>query len=112
MEIFNPSHISDNFYRSTINQSGRGTDIDRYIYSSQSGEGIGSFFGNLVRTVVPFLGSAIKGASNIAKPYIKGALKDILTTGTKRAVNKISGPIIHKKHKKHKKQKQRKWQSL
>lgn len=109
MEVFNPNHLNTSLYRSTINQSGRGAEIDRYIYSNQSGEGIGSFFGNLVRTVVPFLQHSIKGAAKIAKPYLKDAAKQILTTGAKRAVDKISGTTDHKKHGK---RKRRKWQNL
>ena len=108
METFNPSTLNVSRYRSVINQNGSGDEIDRYIYS-QSGEGIGSFFGNLVRTVVPLLGQSIKGAANIAKPYLKSAAKEIVTTGAKRAINKISGPTIHKKHLK---QKPKKWRSL
>ena len=53
-----------------INQKGYGDDIDRYIYS-QSGEGLGSFFGNLVKKAIPILGKAIKGAA-------KGAAKATL----------------------------------
>ena len=124
MENFNPSHLNSSSYRSVINQSGSGGEIDRYIYS-QSGEGIGSFFGNLIRTVVPLLGQSIKGAAKIAKPYLQDAAKEIVVTGAKRAVNKISGPTDHKKHskrtvkisgatvhKKHSKRRRKKWQSL
>ena len=53
-----------------INQKWYGDDIDRYIYS-QSGEGLGSFFGNLVKKAIPILGKAIKGA---AKGAAKAAL--------------------------------------
>ena len=42
MEVFNPNQMRLMTYRSVINQSGNGTNIDRYIYSNQAGEGIGS----------------------------------------------------------------------
>ena len=103
METFNSSRGVD--YRSIINQSGSGSDIDRFIYSTQSGQGLGSFFGNFARTVVPFLGKAIKGSSKMAKPIIKNAAKELIATGAKRALAKTA-PVVHKKHKR------RKWQSL
>ena len=94
METFNPDRQSINSYRSTICQRGAGS-IDRYIYS-QNGEGIASFFGNLFRTVAPILGQAIKGAAQIAKPHLQRAATDIVTTGSKRALEKISGDIQRK----------------
>ena len=109
MEIFNPSNLNGPLYRSAINQSGKGAEIDRYIYSNQSGEGIGSFFGNLFRTAIPIIGQAIKGASKIAKPHLKNAAKEILATGAKRAIDKISRSSVHKKHAKNKR---KKWRSL
>ena len=109
MEIFNPINLNAPLYRSVINQSGKGAEIDRYIYSNQSGEGIGSFFGNLFRTVVPIIGQAIKGATKIAKPHLKNAAIEILATGAKRAVDNISGSTVHKKHVKNKR---KKWRNL
>lgn len=69
--------------------------MDRYIYS-QNGEGIASFFGNLFRAVSPILGQAIKGTVNIAKPHLKRAATDVITTGSKRVLEKISGDISKK----------------
>ena len=115
MEVFNPNQMRLTTYRSVINQSGNGTDMDRYIYSNQSGEGIGSFFGNLARYAIPLLGSAIKGIGKVVKPHLKRAAADIITTGTKRAVDKISGDIIHRTHspKSVKRRKRRgKWRNL
>ena len=94
MEVFNPNRQSINSYRSTISQSGAGS-IDQYIYS-QNGEGIASFFGNLFRTVLPILGQAIKGSVRIAKPHLQRAATDIVTTGSKRALEKISNDIKRK----------------
>ena len=100
MEVFNPNQMKLASYRSAINQSGSGAVMDRYIYSNQTGEGIGSFFGNLARiaNAMPLLGNAIKGAARIAKPYLKRAAADIITTGSKRAIDKITGDIIHTPH--------------
>ena len=114
MEVFNPNQMRLTTYRSVINQSGNGTDMDRYIYSNQAGEGIGSFFGNFARYVIPLLGSAIKGAAKVAKPHLKRAAADIITTGTKRAIDKISGDIIHRTHstKPVKRRRRGKWRNL
>lgn len=110
MEVFNTNNLKLADYRSVINQSGNGNDMDRYIYN-QEGEGIGSFFGNLARTVIPLLGKAIKGAAKIAKPHIQRAANDIISTGSKRAINRISSDIIHKSHSPKRKRRQ-KWRSL
>lgn len=113
MEVFNPTRVNESLYRSTINQNGGGADIDRYIYSNQAGQGLGSFFGNFVRTMVPFLGKAIKGSAAIAKPLLKNAAKELVSTGAKRVLSKISDPepVVHKRHKA-KRRRRRKWQSL
>ena len=110
MEVFNPASLRNASYRSVINQSGKGIDMDRYIYSMQ-GEGLGSFFGNLLKTAVPLLGRAIKGIVNIAKPHLKAAAKDLITAGAKRGIEKISTNLSHKPHKKSK-TKRAKWRSL
>ena len=94
MEVFRPDKYKVNLYDSTIVQSGAG-GIDRYIYS-QDGEGIASFFGNLFRNVSPMIGEAIKGATRIAKPHLKRAAADIVTAGSERALDKISGDIKEK----------------
>ena len=47
MERFDTSHL-DKIAFKAINQNGYGDDIDRYIYA-QSGEGLGSFFGKVVK---------------------------------------------------------------
>ena len=114
MEIFNPTRMDASIYRSVINQSGRGVDMDRYIYSSQSGEGIGSFFGNMLRSAMPVISRAIKGAATITKPHLKNAVKEIIATGSKRAVDKLSGDIVHKVHKPKRSSKRRKtqWRNL
>jgi len=111
MQVFDSSRLDTAMYRSVINQSGRGMEMDRYIYSNQSGEGIGSFFGNLLRTAIPLIGRSIKGAAVIAKPHLENAGKDIIAAGSKRALSKLSGDIVHKVHstKQPSKQRKRKW---
>ncbi len=89
MEVFRPDKFDANLYHSTIAQTGAG-DIDRYIYR-QDGEGIGSFFGNVFRTVAPLLGKAIKGAAQLAKPHLQRAATEVVTAGGKRVLDKISG---------------------
>ena len=95
MEIFNPNKLNVNTFRSVISQNGRGAGIDRYIYN-QSGEGIASFFGNLVKSAIPLFGSAIKGAAAVATPHIKSAAKDLITAGSKRVIEHISGDTVRK----------------
>lgn len=93
MEVYNPN-LKANTYRSTLLQSGSGA-IDRYIYD-QRGEGLGSFFGNLLKSAIPLFGSAIKGAARVAAPHAKRAAQEIFTAGSKRAINHISGDITKK----------------
>ena len=114
MEIFNPTRLDTSMYRSVINQSGSGLEMDRYIYSNQSGEGIGSFFGNMIRSAIPVISRAIKGATTIARPHLKNAVKDIIATGSKRAIDKLSGDIVHRVHssKRASKRRKSKWRNL
>ncbi len=109
MEVFNSDSLKSSSYRSAINQSGKGDEMDRYIYSNQSGEGIASFFGNLFRTAVPLIGRAIKGVASIAKPHLKSAAREIIATGSKRAIKRLSG--THKEHAPRRRKKV-KWRSL
>lgn len=115
MEVYNPTQIDYSRYATLINQNGNGTDIDRYIYSDQHGEGIGSLFGNLIRSAVPIFRQGIKGAAKLAKPHLQKAAKDIVTTGSKRLLDSLANHHqLHKTSKKSRKNstKQRKWQGL
>ena len=69
-----------------INQKGYGDDIDRYIYS-QSGEGLGSFFGNLVKKAIRILGKAIKGAAKGAAKAALPHLQDAAIAGSTNLLN-------------------------
>lgn len=100
METFNETHLKTAAH-SVINQNGKGMDIDRYIYSMQ-GEGLGSFFGNIVKSALPMLGKAIKGAAKIAKPHMIAVGNDLLAAGSKRGIDAINKKLIHKPHKKQK----------
>ena len=71
MELLDTRKLDEIAFRA-INQRGYGDDIDRYIYS-QSGEGLGSFFGKLAKKAIPILGKAIKGAAKAAVPHLQDA---------------------------------------
>lgn len=71
MERFDTSHL-DKIAFKAINQNGYGDDIDRYIYA-QSGEGLGSFFGKVVKTAIPLLQKAIKGTAKAVTPHLTKA---------------------------------------
>ena len=105
MEAFKPPQIVASNYRSIYKQYG-GTDMDLYIYN-QDGEGLGSFFGKLARMAMPMLGNAIKGSARIASPHIKRAASEIITAGSKSAINKLSDKRVHKPH-----TRKRKWRNL
>ena len=95
MEVFNPSTDDVKAYRHVIMQHGSGYDNDGYyVYSMQDGEGLGQFFGSLLKTAIPVLGRAIKGVSQIAKPHLQKAAADIVTAGSKRAIDKLSSDIV------------------
>ena len=94
MEVFNPDNQTFESCCSAMIQSGGGA-MDQYIYS-QDGEGIASFFGNLFRSAIPLFGKAIKGAVQVAKPHLQRAATDIVTTGSKRALDQIAGDIKRK----------------
>lgn len=95
MEVYCPNsrQIASSF-RQTMLQHGSGYDKDGYYYYSQEGEGIGSFFGNLFKSALPVISRGIKGAISISKPHLKKAAADIVSTGSKRVLNKISGDIV------------------
>ena len=105
METFSHSNLNT-IAINAINQKGYGDDIDRYIYS-QTGEGLGSFFGNMFKKAIPFIAKSIKGAAKVASPHIKAGLKAGGESALKRGieeVTKIGGDklldqLIHKPHK-------------
>lgn len=84
MEVYNPATL-------TKHQIGYG-DIDRYIYN-QRGEGLASWFGNLFKVAAPLISKGIKGLTSVVKPHAKRFATDLIRTGSKRAIDKISGDI-------------------
>ena len=107
METFNAEKLKSVAHEA-VSQSGKGVDIDRYIYSMQ-GEGLASIFGSLVKSAIPMLGKAIKGAARIAKPHVIAGGKDLLAAGTKRGIEEINKKLVHNSYKR---PRQAKWQSL
>ena len=71
MELFDTSHLHKRAFKAII-QNGYGDDIDRYIYA-QSGEGLGSFFGKVVKTAIPLLQNAIKRTAKAVTPHLTKA---------------------------------------
>ena len=65
-----------------------GGDMDGYIYS-QEGEGIGSFFGNLFKKVIPLATKAIKGAAAFSKPHLQKAVSDLAAHAGERLIKEI-----------------------
>ena len=89
MELYNTENLRRLAYES-INQNGRGSEMDRFIYSQQSGLGLGSLLGGLFKKVIPLLGTAIKGAVNVAKPHAIAAGKELIAAGAKRGAEELS----------------------
>ena len=94
MEIFEPTSFDFSFQ-----QSGKGIDIDRYIYSNtQTGEGLGSVFGSLATSIIRVASEIIKAITYKKQSKSKRNQSDAgLRSGRIRKV--------HKSHSK-------RWQSL
>lgn len=95
MEVINHSESSP--IQQIIMQHGAGYDSDGYYYYSQQGEGLGSFFGKLLRMAIPAVGRTIKGVAGIAKPHLQKAGEELIAAGSKRLLDKISQPRQRKK---------------
>ena len=74
-------------------QHGAGYDNEGYYIYSQEGDGIGSFFGGLIKSALPIIGRSIKAGARLAKPYIKKGAADIVTVGSKRLTDKLTADI-------------------
>ena len=85
MERYIPNNESKQLFRQYFQVGG---DMDGYIYT-QEGEGIGSFFGNLFRKVLPLATKAIKGIAGAAKPHIQNAARDIVGQASRKLIEKI-----------------------
>jgi hypothetical protein len=121
MEIFKPETLKSGAYRSVFVQKGGAVEMDRYIYGMQ-GEGLGNWFGALMKQALPLISSGIKGIAKASKPIAIAAGKELITAGAKRGAKEltelsnrinpteIKNTVVHRPHKKRRKSK--KWQSL
>ena len=80
MQTFVPSR---NVYEKLLHQHG-GT-IDRYVFGTQHGDGLGSFFGKLFRFARPLVSSAIKGI----KPELLSIGQKAIDHGSKTLISHI-----------------------
>lgn len=88
-------NINSSTYRQIMLQHGAGYDDGGYYHYSQEGDGLGSFFSNLLKYAVPVLGRTIKGAARIAKPHLQKAGAELVAAGAKR----ISKELTNKRKK-------------
>ena len=86
MERYILDKKSERIFRQCFQMGG---DMDGYIYT-QEGEGIGSFFGNLFKKVIPLATKAIKGIASAAKPHLQNAAKDFVGQASKKLIEKIA----------------------
>ena len=95
MELFIPSQSDLRAYRSIMLQHGSGFENDGYYVYNQDGEGFGQFFGSLLKNIVPLFSRGIKATYDIAKPHLQKAAREVVSNGSKRLLNKISGDIVN-----------------
>ena len=107
MEVYTPTASDLRAYRNVMLQHGAGFDSDGYYVYSQEGEGLAQFFGSLFKTAVPLLSRGIKGAATILKPHLKKAAAELVTSGSKRLLHKISGDIVKRVEKPKKRRRRR-----
>lgn len=84
-------------YRKIILQHGAGFDNDGYHYYSQDGDGMSSFFSNLIKYAIPVIGKTIKGAVGIAKPHLRKAGEELVAAGAKRIASQLGAKKKTKK---------------
>lgn len=100
MEAYIIDSNTEKKYRDIIfQQDGRGPEIDRYIYNTQDGAGIGSFFGKLFSMALPIFKSVGK---NVVIPAAKKAGQAAINRGAQYALEKLSDSVIRKPSKKRK----------
>ena len=96
MERYIIDNKSESMFRNFFQMGG---EMDGYIYT-QEGEGIGSFFGNLFRKVLPLATKGIKAAANMAAPHIKQAAKEIASEAGKGVIRTIENKLEDQHHSK------------
>lgn len=98
MEAYIIDSNTEKKYRDIIfQQDGRGPEIDRYIYNTQDGSGIGSFFGKLFSMALPLFKSMGK---KVIIPAAKKAGQAAINRGAEYALEKLSDSVIRKPSKK------------
>ena len=96
MERYIIDSKSERMFRNFFQMGG---EMDGYIYT-QEGEGIGSFFGNLLRKVLPLATKGIKAAANMAAPHIKQAAKEIASDAGRGVIRTIENKLEDRHHSK------------
>ena len=80
-----------------------GGDMDRYIYNAQDGNGLGSFFSPIFKTISPLVKTIGKALFGIAKPAAKAAaregIKGMATAGLNSLANKTVESVRRSKRK-------------
>ena len=95
METYIIDSNTERRYRDIIfQQDGRGPEIDRYIYNSQDGAGIGSFFGKLFSMALPLFKSVGK---QVIIPAAKKAGEAAINRGAEYALKKLSDSVTRKR---------------
>jgi hypothetical protein len=86
-------------YKDILFQQGGAPPIDRYIFNAQDGDGIASFFGPLLKYIVPFAKSIgrvfIKNSIPLAKTIGREAIKG----GAEYGISKLADKAISRKRK-------------
>ena len=88
MEIYTFNANAAKHYKNILS----GGNMDRYIYNSQDGNGMGSFFGPILKAIIPIaksIGSTLFGlAKPAAKAVAREGIKGMATAGFSSLGNK------------------------
>ena len=91
MEIYNYTPQSQKLFKDAINQNGNGFSMDRYVYGrNMEGTGIGSFFGKILKMVMPIAKKGINTAYKIAQPHLQNFGEDVLSSVRREATKRIN----------------------
>ena len=91
MEIYYHTPQSQKLFKDAINQNGDGFSMDRYVYGrNMEGAGIGSFFGKILKMVMPMAKKGINTAYKFAKPHLQNFGEDVLSSVQKEAIKQIN----------------------
>lgn len=87
--VFNANDVKH--YQNVMSGGG---DLDGYIFNAQDGNGIGSFFGPILKAIVPVaktIGSALFG---IAKPAARAAAQEGIKGMSSMALNSLANKTV------------------